>query len=500
MPKLTGLAKDLISFFKNERFFAWAEIITLDPKMADTFLFYLKGKLLFETNSSIPITECINNFSVNYNRRFSDSTNDLLDALYAASQQSLFVKPRLSKIQTEAIGLLLDPMFLKISSYLLNASKDLAAIDEELYKAYDLLVRTLYKIAEDDPLSSIEQEQFVNDLRLFSIALSSFLSSLVFDYKIKDHDILAYGDYVSLLPLKFYQPTIFNRFGAFFLALLEAIVGSIVLFNPIATVLRAIAERHPMKLLGVFIYPFMPLLNIVIAVPSLTKVGWQSALLDIKCSLNILADRYLAFSFLIIGLAISSALSIIFVPSLLPIITSLPYINILAGLSIPLIATLTGLFVATIATFFAALITALTTRGIDPLEEEGQVQELQSPIYISLAETSQQEQQEVIGGLTKIFQKENAVQIYHTYTTVVSVNHKFSLKKGRDQECTGGLKIYYHRDGKFEIILNKNDGQSVTHKLKIRDQEVVICNGVVEGGLPSNITLTGVSPAAKCVA
>lgn len=490
MPKLTGIAEQIISFFDKEQLFAWAQIIKFDSKAADTFLLHLKGKLLPETSTPTPITTHIDNFNARYLRYLSESTRDLLDNLRKISQQTLLVMPQLSKIQAEAIGVLLDPVFLKMTNYLFSFN----LIDN----AYEKVVITLYKIAKDDSLSPVEQEQFLNDLRYYSLNLSRYFYFLEMNGTVKDHDFEAYSKYVLLLPLKFYQPSIFNRLAAFCLNLFMAIVGNIVLLNPIATILRAISERNANTLFWLLKYPFLPLLSWVYVVPKLTKLGWQSSVIDTLDALHTMADRHLLLSVLVIGLAIGGAMALLFLPPLVTFLLSLPYLSVLAGLSAPLLATITGLFVLSLSTAFAAIVTALVTTAPKPIdiESNSDSREGEDVPYLLNSAAAQPQQGEVLGQFTEVLQKEMPVLIEHTFTTVNSFTQKCSIHKGGSRDLNG-LSVYYRNSGKFDIYVTEDRFQSVTHTIKIGADVMVIRDNKIDSEIPGHVSVKIYAPAPR---
>lgn len=497
MPQLTGLSGALILLLSKKYLFAWTEIISFDKRQPDHLLWHLEDMLTAPDNSKVAKLDGFIVQFIKNNKQLSKPAKELLDEIKNVVQTTPFTNSLMSEFQKIAVRILCDPGFLIGSKTLLSSLDQFAQYESELQERLNNFFSKLFAIANGEELNEEEQKIFIENVTVISYSASVYLAQIDISEGQK-LDLAVCYEYFKYLPTKFYQPGVVSRFGAMLLALIYTIIACIVLLNPITVILQAVACRSPLVLLSILWYPFLPFYFGFNEARFAWNVGWQATVTCTKLNIAPMLNRYQPLAWMIIGLALSCAATLVFVPTILPVILSLPYLSILANLSVPLLRVIAGSIVALIGILIAVpIITLATAPSLNKRENLALSNDTKTALHrpqITEAHTAS------IGDFTKLYMQDDKISVEHTFTTKSSTMHKFALCKDQSMECLGGLEIEYRHDKKFNIYLNNQNSEFEKHSLKIGNQSIVIVNGVVEDKLTDNIIFKLSMPAEKCVA
>lgn len=166
------------------------------------------------------------------------------------------------------------------------------------------------------------------------------------------------------LPLIFYfkNSSFLSRSAGAFISLLINPLLFIIFWNPIKLLLSSIAnKKYLLGFLAATLYP----LTLIFVIPSFTLLNYQNGFsFTFKGFAGIILTdfHYTLLSFLIIGLGVTSALTLILFPPAVTFLLSLPLLSILSGISLPWLAVIAGATVGLLTTLITAGITWIATR------------------------------------------------------------------------------------------------------------------------------------------
>jgi len=242
MPKMTGLADELVVLLNKHDHSAWMEIINVNPVTADLFLQVIESVIFNEGSVRTDLSKLVENLITSH-PGFSKAARDILEKISQINTAKKYDGQELTEIQAAAIRLLLDPKFIKTKHCLLAL---LAKSESNLNERFSYFLTNLDYVARGNCISA-DETWALREIDLLAVVICAYLNSIKKNPLVKAsmNDINDCYEYLRYLPGKLYQPSIFNRMSAVVMAGFYCFVFPILFANPINTILRSIARRNP---------------------------------------------------------------------------------------------------------------------------------------------------------------------------------------------------------------------------------------------------------------
>lgn len=492
MPALSPVQQQLIDIFASKEEFVNLAFILNNGGLPHKELFKSLCEIalgnpdtaqgLLQTFNPQNLDAFINNPPLNDSQAttFSEILKKIKTAIAQGKKQSHPLVPTTGN-QAAAIALLWDSEFLTICFEIFNQNHSFPLlVPPALIDKYASYLHQLRTIALG---TTTEREiAFLVETHDATVNFAKYLTKLPIT-----EQSLKWENFFGLLKYKFKHPSIISRLAGVFITLLIFPFLAILFLNPIKLLLSNIASKNYLfGFLATALYPLFLLIQIMV----ITSFGYMHGFeLTLKNFTGLISKdfRYTLLSFLIIGLGVASALTLVLFPPAVPFLLSLPLLSSMSSISLPWLAVIAGTTIGLLATLITASITWFATRNTNSFSSTADFRNIDTAPLTAATDNGHSPEAQAALALTSsppFKTLPNMIEVTTHSVKAPSLQSKIYKNKGARY---GEYPFYIVYDDHQIYINCMQECNTGTIKFKFLSEAIVIENGQCKTALPPYI-------------